>query len=346
MENALSRPTIESHVAVQRPTDTRLTLAVSSGGHNSRIGNMLTLYPEMRLLAEQTNRTLVFPFAEQIINQIFEFTDGTSNRYTVNDQILLSYVVRNYEERLEQQNTPPVAQHEIGKPHKFTDRAFGYDVYFSQGAAKWREFFSKELPNNKRNIVVKEPIPHRITDIPVIDLVDLTRAYMKPRADLFDCARSLRAQECQPGILDICLHIRQGDFRRWREGAMFYDGPLVGRLISSIGSIAEELDFNFHLTILSDETLPSLQTSFPYKFQSSSVMADFARMAVADIVLSNSSTFSQAAAAVGATHLSGQTRYRSLGSRAEAESGLLKFNWRKAVSEIRMDSKVRKPSQA
>lgn len=115
--------------------------------------------------------------------------------------------------------------------------------------------------------------------------------------------------------MDVVFHHRQINFKQWQGGAYWYDDALMNKLINRIYAYGAEIPRAIHVTVISDEEPPEeLAKRKDVTFQRASLEEDFTRIACADIVFSNSSTFSKLAELVGAVYLENTSQYFSLGS--------------------------------
>lgn len=302
----------EKSVTISADVEKLPTLAVSAGGHNSRLGNMLPLYMRLRLACAQIKRTLSFPFAENVISEVFTFSDIPDDADRKSRTVLYSRMLRSAEEVVEAQQSVGPHAYARDQIYQVPYAPLDLKVVFGRGAIDWAEVIANRTFNTPHNILLGDPFPFQFADLTLDDLFIHAESYLSPRKDVFDRALTSRKSVCPPGTIDMCLHIRQSDYKQWRGGIMWYDEALISQIVDRIGDFMRMNPA--HLTILSEDPLPGAMMKHKgFIFQSRSVPEDFARMAVADVVLSNSSTFSQQASMVGKFFLKNGNRYRSLG---------------------------------
>jgi len=303
-------------------------LSVYANGHNDRLGNILPLYGRLSWLAARLGRSLSFPFAERSISGVFERIDGTPfPKEDVSNHLnaLLGRVIRSGEEVLEKLEAVAPYKYSPSLLHHVDFPAIGLRTLFSRGTVNMLTPESMAHFDTDLALIWKDPFP--LTDIggTTPAAISYLTTQLRVREDLRIETEGRRRSQFGGDLIskdrptDLCLHIRQGDFRRWQDGVFFYEEDLVAKLITSLQTHFESAGRQVRITLLSDEPLPdSLLQPGRVEWFSSHFAGDFIRIAMSDIVLSNRSTFSESAALTGAAFFGNNSRYVSLGTARDA----------------------------
>ena len=296
--------------------DEKPVLIVFSGENNSRLGNMLGAYIELCMVCERIGKRLVFPFAEDVIGRFISFSTPSGNTDTVDQaKTLYGRLVRSAEERLEQAEGVGAYQYTPGKVHSTIFSQLGVKVLFHNGEIDWASFVAEGGLDGAHPVILKDPFPFSVSGEPIEKVLEAGRRFLSPRREVFAKGTALKAEHCPEQALDIVFHHRQSDFKQWQGGAYWYDDALMNKLVDRIYAYSEETSRAIHITVISDEEPPKeLAKRKDVTFQRASLEEDFTRMACADVVFSNSSTFSKLAELVGAVYLDNRSQYFSLGS--------------------------------
>lgn len=312
-------------------------LIVNANGNNDRIGNVLPLYGRLHLLAGQLGRSLSFPFAERSISKIFERTDGTPFSIDGSSMALnaaLGRIIRTAEEVVEQSEKVAPYQYSEGVCHHIDLPDLGLRTIVFRGRTSITDPTSLALFDTDLDVVLKDPFP--LTEIGGTGTAVFAHlsSFLRIRDDVKREAAARRltqfggafAESKRPA--DVCLHIRQGDFRRWQDGKFFYDGRLVAKIVERIRERFADAGRQVRLTLISDEALPeSLLHPDKVEWFAGDFAGAFVRIALSDMVLSNRSTFSASAASSGEAFLGSKCRYFSLGAADDALAALERIDF-------------------
>ena len=296
------------------------SLIVHAGGKNSRLGNMVAPYIELRLLAERFNRSLIYPFAEEVISRFFDIHSPANSAVDIDScHKLYSRVLRTAEEIVEAGENTEAFRYSENRLHSIFFGDIGLKVMFGRGRLDWKQYSEDGCFDYSGPILLKDPYPMNVSELELPELLNEGKKFLSLKPDVFDKGNTLRKASTDEGALDVVFHHRQGDFARWRNGEYWFDGDLMNALIDRIQERFAQSAKKICLTIISDDALPKeLCHRTDIAFQSIDLESDFARMAVADVVLSNSSTFSRLASAVGSSLLGNNSAYVNLGNKQNA----------------------------
>lgn len=316
----IAAPAITSSEVDEGHASEAAPLIVFAGGHNSRLGNMLSPYLELRMVCERIGRPLVFPFAEDVLSRFFNLGSANSLSETVEQaRTLYGRMIRSAEERLEADEGVGPYQYSTGKIHQITLEQLGVDVLIHRGQIDWAAATANGVLSGSRPILIKDPFPFNVSKLSLPELLAKGSSYLAPKDEIFAQGALLRKSQCPENALDIVFHHRQGDFATWHNGDFWYDGALMNELLDRIIAYGSDKSRAPHITIISDEALPAdIAGRADITFQSQSLEEDFTRMAASDAVLSNNSTFSRIAACVGQAMIGNDTRFFSLGAKEDA----------------------------
>jgi hypothetical protein len=322
---------ITSDISIEKSQETaaRGLLAICSNGHNDRIGNLLPLYGRLHMLSQRLGRKLSFPFAEKSIIRILAPNNGESVFHDPDkfNALLSLYgrIIRTSEEQVEVREKTEPFNYSQGVLHRIDYPEIGLRTLFSRGTLDMHAPESQAAFDTEMSILWKEPYP--LSDIggSSEDILNYLSKHFCIRKDILHNTKQCRNQQFggalnQPAPpVDLCFHVRQGDFRRWKGGTYYYDHEFVAIVITALQEKFRKMNQNVVITLLSDEPLPdSILAPGRVELFANDFELDFLRIALADIVVSNSSTFSQTAASLGKSFLKNGCRYYSLGAASEA----------------------------
>ena len=295
-------------------SDRRL-LAVHAQGNNSRLGNMLILYIRLLRFAEDLGRVLSFPFAERSIGRLFHLDPPATDLDQDVTQALYARLLQTADEAVGPGRDTATGERPDGKVHKIGLGLLNCHAIFARGSVDWAAFADAGGFACDGAIVLRDPFPFDLTGETIDETLAAGKGILRPRADVFALGMTQRQEHVPPDHLDLCLHIRQSDFRQWNQGRFWYDAEQIAWLIEALQTVAALRPVS--ITILSDAALPdTLHLPASVRFQHTTVEGDFARLAAADIVLSYNSTFAKIASLIGRHIFDRVTMNRVLGPSA------------------------------
>lgn len=284
---------------------------------------MLPLYLRLRKFCNQVGRELVFPFAEEVIGQVFEIDGAETPRDSGHHAVLQSLygrVVRSAEELMEKRQGVASYGYSANEIHCVTFSELGVQVAFGRGVLDWQAYAAGFDLDPEVPLLLKDPFPFVFNGESFECVMQESSRILKP-GNLMRERYELRNTERieNPGQLTIGLHIRRGDFRRWSGGQYFIDDALTAQILQTLIDKAAKSGRDIKIQVFSDEDLTAITAKYPQAtFSGASMQRDFVTLAMCDLVLSNGSTFSKVAASVGKYILNQDIAYFSLGENATA----------------------------
>ena len=313
------------------------SLYVYETGRNLRIGNMLPLLGMLISIAEETRRELVFPFLEKSVPRVFDWIGDPPRSLSELEIGALQSLFDMAEESIAAQQGVGRNDYTPGRvyirdfPFLKTRTIIGRNSLTSPGI-DWRQPIEDGSFAYSGDVILgrayrcfgfqgaseRDPV---LLDKNLYRLKDKLQVNPGLRRNI-ETKMGLNAVSGVSEKLDICFHWRQGDYAEVFNGKYQYSKELVDALLGNIADIFGRINRSIDITLVTDEKANSAGDLQDRCLFSGTFEEEFLRLAYADIVFSNFSSFSAVAASCGRVFCGRKNLYHDLGTADGAVANL------------------------
>lgn len=205
----------------------KTTIIFRQGGNNSRIGNTFYWVENAKYWCEKHGFDFCFPLGERIFGDLFE---NAKEFFRLPDELEGSKIFTSDKEYSSFFGRIGQSVNSVEKKGKSEPRIFqvlpNTILHITAGSINWDEDCDfLETIKKHRYVIIEEPYPFKLTNSPS-DMLKLNQKTIslltEPRDDF------------------VTVHVRQGDYKQWRNGEFYKDNQYYNDLIKKLILVTNE----------------------------------------------------------------------------------------------------------